>query len=76
MIAAHVVPLELTLDRFGGLVATMRGGVKILFGSEEDFDKKLALVNPVLSQLVRDRRRVEAVDLRAPSTPVLVFRKT
>ena len=75
MIAAHVVPLELTFDRFGGLVATMRGGVKILFGSEEDFDKKLALVNPVLSQLVRDRRRVEAVDLRAPSTPVLVFRK-
>ncbi len=75
MIAAHVVPLELTFDRFGGLVATMRGGVKILFGSDEDFDKKLALVNPVLSQLVRGRRRVEAVDLRAPSTPVLVFRK-
>ncbi len=76
MIAAHVVPLELTFDRFGGLVATMRGGVKILFGSDEDFDKKLALVNPVLSQLVRDRKRVEAVDLRAPSTPVLVFRKS
>jgi len=76
MIAAHVVPLELAFDRFGGLVATMRGGVKILFGSDDDFDKKLALVNPVLSQLVRDRRRVEAVDLRAPSTPVLVFRKT
>ena len=45
----------------------MRGGVRILLGSEEDFDKKLALVDPILSQLVRDRRRVEAVDLRAPS---------
>lgn len=76
MIAAHVVPLELAFDRFGGLVATMRGDVKILFGGDEDFEKKLALVNPVLSQLVRDRRRVEAVDLRAPSTPVLVLRKS
>lgn len=75
MIAAHVVPLDLSFDRFGGLVATMRRGVKILFGTDDDFDKKLALVNPVLSQLVRDRRHVEAVDLRAPSTPVLVFRK-
>lgn len=75
MIAAHVVPLELTFDRFGGLVATVRGGVRILFGDDADLDKKLALVNPILSQLVRDRRRVDAVDLRAPSTPVLVFRK-
>jgi cell division septal protein FtsQ len=75
MIAAHVVPLELSFDRFGGLVATVRGGVQILFGDDTDFDKKLALVNPVLSQLARDRRRVAAVDLRAPSTPVLVFRK-
>jgi cell division protein FtsQ len=75
MIAAHVVPLEVTFDRYGGLVATVRGGVQILFGDDADFDKKLALVNPVLSQLARDRRRVAAVDLRAPSTPVLVFRK-
>lgn len=75
MIAAHVVPLELTYDRFGGLVAIVRGGVRVLFGDDGDFDKKLALVNPVLSQLVRDRRRVEAVDLRAPSTPVLVYKK-
>ena len=75
MIVAHVVPVELTYDRFGGLVAIERGGVRILFGDDVDFDKKLALVNPVLSQLVRDRRRVEAVDLRAPSTPVLVYKK-
>ena len=75
MIAAHVVPLELSFDRFGGLVATVRGGVRILLGDDSDFQKKLALVNPVLSQLVHDRRRVAAVDLRAPSTPVLVWRK-
>ena len=75
MIAAHVVPLELTFDRYGGLVATVRGGIRILFGDDADLEKKLTLVNPILSQLVRARGRVDAVDLRAPSTPVLVYKK-
>ncbi len=74
MIAAHVIPVELTFDRFGGLVATMRGGVQILLGDDGDLTKKLALVDPILAQVVRKQRRVSAVDLRAPATPVLVFK--
>jgi cell division protein FtsQ len=74
MIAAHIVPLQLEYDRLGGLVATMRGGVKILLGDDEDLSKKLALVDPILAQVVRKERRVSQVDLRAPGTPVVVYR--
>ncbi|MEO6836577.1 MAG: FtsQ-type POTRA domain-containing protein [Candidatus Tumulicola sp.] len=74
MIAAHVVPVELTFDRFGGLVATVRGGVRILLGDDADLSKKLPLVDPILAQVVRKQRRVAAVDLRAPATPVIVFK--
>jgi cell division protein FtsQ len=74
MIAARVVPLQLTFDQFGGLVAVVRGGVRILLGDDADLSKKLALVDPILAQVVRKQRRIAAVDLRAPATPVLVFK--
>lgn len=74
MIAARVVPLQLQYDRFGGLVATVRGGVRLLFGDEADLSRKLVLVDPILAQVVRKQRRVAAVDLRAPKTPVVVFK--
>lgn len=74
MIAAHVVPTELSFDRFGGLVADVRGGVRILLGDDNDLAKKLALVDPILAQVVRKERRVAAVDLRAPNTPVVVYK--
>jgi cell division septal protein FtsQ len=75
MIAARVVAVQLSFDKFGGLVATVRGGVRILLGDDADLSKKLALVDPILAQVVRKQRHVAAVDLRAPATPVLVFRK-
>jgi cell division protein FtsQ len=74
MIAAHVVPLQLQYDRFGGLVATVRGGVRLLFGDEIDLSAKLPLVDPILAQVVRKQRHVAAVDLRAPRTPVIEFK--
>jgi cell division septal protein FtsQ len=74
MIAGHVVPLELHYDKFGGLVATVRGGVEILLGDDGDLAKKLPLVDPILAQVVRKERRISRVDLRAPNTPVVVYR--
>jgi cell division protein FtsQ len=74
MIAAHVSARELELDRFGGLVATVRGGIRVLLGDENDFGKKLALVDPILSQVVSNQRQVAAIDLRAPAAPVIVYR--
>lgn len=74
MIAAHVSPRELQVDRFGGLVATVRDGIRVLLGDDKDFGKKLALVEPILSQVVNDQRAVAAIDLRAPAAPVIVYR--
>jgi cell division septal protein FtsQ len=72
--AAHIEPVALRIDRYGGLVATLRGGVDVLLGDDDDLEKKLPLVDPILAQIVRKQRRVSAIDLRAPSTPVLVYR--
>jgi cell division septal protein FtsQ len=76
MIAANVIPLSVRLDKYGGVIATVRGGIEILFGDGEgaDFAKKLALVDPILAQVVHKERRVAAVDLRAAGTPVVVYR--
>ncbi len=67
-------PANLGVDRFGGLVVELRGGVRVLLGSGSDLDAKLALVKPILAQVVREQRRVAAIDLRAPATPVVVYR--
>ncbi len=72
LLAAHVAPIELSFDRYGGLIAVVRGGVKILFG-DGDLEKKVALVNPILAQ-VGGKRHIAAIDLRAPSTPVVDYR--
>lgn len=70
----NILPATLALDRFGGLVATMPGGVKLLLGGSNDLDRKLTLADAILAQVVRGQRRVAAIDLRAPAAPVLVYR--
>jgi cell division septal protein FtsQ len=73
LVAAHVVATELRLDRFGGLVARLHGGVTVLFG-EGDLEKKIVLVNPILAQVDRGGRRIATIDLRAAATPVVVYK--
>jgi len=75
LLAARVVPESLAFDKFGGLVATMSDGIEILLGDDSDLSAKLRLIDPILAQVVRSQRRVAAVDLRAPATPVLVYKK-
>jgi len=74
MAARKIVPVELGFDRYGGLVVTMRGGLRLLLGGEADLSQKLTLADAILTQIVTRRRRVAAIDLRAPSAPVLVYR--
>ncbi len=69
----HIVPVELAFDRFGGLVVTIRGGLKLLLGNPRDLDRKLSLAEAILAQVVTRQRRVDAIDLRAPAAPVLVY---
>lgn len=74
MAGRHMTPVQLSLDRYGGLVVTMRSGVRLMLGGQDDLPEKLGLADAILSQIVTGRRRVAAVDLRAPAAPVLVYR--
>lgn len=71
---AHVLVRTLSYDKYGDLVATMLDGIRLLLGSDSDLEKKTALVGPILSQVAAGGRRIAAVDLRAPKTPVVVYR--
>jgi cell division protein FtsQ len=71
---AHVVVGSLRYDKFGDLIAIMRNGVRLLLGDDADLLKKTPLIGPILSQVAASGRRVAAVDLRAPKTPVVVYR--
>lgn len=75
MFAGHVIATRLQFDRFDDLVATLDGGKQILFGDDRDLAKKIPLVDPILAQLSRSARPVAAIDLRAPRTPIVVYRR-
>ncbi len=72
---AHVIVSSLRYDKFGDLIATMHSGVRLLLGDDADLQKKTALIGPILSQVALTGRRIAAVDLRAPKTPVVVYRE-
>jgi cell division septal protein FtsQ len=74
MTARRIVPVELGFDRFGGLVVTMPGGLRLLLGGQNDLGRKLTLADAILAQVVGGQQRVAAIDLRAPAAPVLVYR--
>jgi cell division septal protein FtsQ len=61
-------------DGYGQLQATMQDGIQIRFGDDDDLDRKQRLIAPILAELGPRTAAVRAVDLRAPSTPVVQFR--
>ncbi len=61
-------------DAFGGLRATLPGGVAVLFGEEDDLPIKQRLVAPILAKLGSGAGDVATLDLRAAETPVVVYR--
>jgi len=74
LLAAHVVPLRLGVDKYGGLVVTIRGGTQILLGEDTGLAKKISLIGPILSQVSGKGRSLAIVDLRAPNTPVVRYK--
>lgn len=72
--SAHLVVRSLSYDAFGDLVATTHGGIRLLLGSDSDLQKKTVLIGPILSQVAAGGRPIAEVDLRAPKTPVVVYR--
>lgn len=63
------------LDRFGGLEAHLRDGVIVRFGDDADLGRKAGLIRPILSAYGARHNQVAAVDVRAPSTPVVELRR-
>lgn len=72
---AHVMAALLEYDKFGDLVATMHNGVQLLLGDDRTLAQTAPLVGPILSQVAAQGRQIAQVDLRAPKTPVVVFKK-
>jgi len=61
-------------DAFGQLEATMQDGIRVKFGDDGDLERKQRLIGPILAQLGPRATDVQAVDLRAPATPVVEYR--
>ncbi|HET7812776.1 MAG TPA: FtsQ-type POTRA domain-containing protein [Candidatus Baltobacteraceae bacterium] len=72
--AQHVIVRRVQFDKYDDLVADMSGGVKLLLGDDSDLAEKSRMVAPILSQVAAKGRRIDAIDLRAPKTPVVRFR--
>jgi cell division septal protein FtsQ len=70
-IGEHIPVRVVRRDRFGGLEAVDSRGVLLKFGSDKDLPAKLALVEPIRSSA--GGRPLRAIDLRAPTTPVVEF---
>ncbi|MHB8145801.1 MAG: cell division protein FtsQ/DivIB [Vulcanimicrobiaceae bacterium] len=71
---ANVVVRRLRYDRFGELVAELRSGINVLLGGPRNFAEKIALIDPIVAQISRLHRPIAAIDLRAPTAPVVVYR--
>lgn len=74
LLETHVVVRSVQFDKFGDLNAAMPGGVRLLLGDDADLQRKSTLIGPILSQVAATGKRVAAIDLRAPKTPVVVYR--
>lgn len=72
---AHVPVRSLRYDKFGGLVAVTEGGIQLLLGDDTDLSKKTGLIDPIISQVSATGKKLAAVDLRAPKTPVVVYKQ-
>lgn len=72
--ASHVAVRALEYDRFGDLVANTPGGIALLLGDDGDLAKKTTLIDPIISQVSATGKKLAAVDLRAPGTPVVVYK--
>lgn len=74
LLQAHVPVRSLRYDRFGDLVAMTPGGIALLLGDDADLAKKTDLINPIISQVSTTGKKLAAVDLRAPKTPVVEYK--
>ncbi len=70
---ANIAVRSLREDRFGELVATDGSGVELEFGSDADLADKARLIHPIVAA-TSPKRTIRAIDVRAPTTPTVLFR--
>jgi len=75
VLIAHLRPAWLDFDKYGDVEMTLRGGVRVLFGDPSTVAQKVTLVQPILEKVEHGTRKVAALDLRAMTTPVVVYAK-
>ena len=56
------------------IIADISGGPRLLLGQSDDIERKVRLINAILAQVVHRQQSVSAIDVRAPATPVVVYR--
>jgi cell division septal protein FtsQ len=62
------------LDQYGQLEGTMRSGVRVEFGADDDLGAKTSLLDSILKSSDVRLNALRAVDLRAPQAPVVDYR--
>lgn len=74
MASGGLTPATLAFDRYGDIIAGISGGPRLLLGQPDDIGRKVRLINAILAQVVHRQQSVSAIDVRAPATPVVVYR--
>jgi cell division protein FtsQ len=74
LVSSGLTPTALSLDRYGDVVASISGGPRLLIGEPNNLARKVRLISAILAQVVRRQLSVSAIDVRAPGTPVVVYR--
>jgi hypothetical protein len=72
---AHIAASSFAHDKYGDLTVQLRSGVNVLFGDENDIEKKIPLIEPILNQAATQRRPLETIDVRSPGAPVVIYKK-
>ncbi|PZR56642.1 MAG: hypothetical protein DLM50_07960 [Candidatus Meridianibacter frigidus] len=74
LLAAHARIRTLRVDSMGELTAWMASGVAVRLGDDEALLQKVRLIEPILAQTQSRGKVIRVLDLRAPKTPVVVYR--
>jgi hypothetical protein len=65
---------SLAIGMFDSLEAVTTAGIRVQFGSDDgQLEGKAELVAPVVAEARRHGRKVQTVDLRSATTPVVTF---
>lgn len=64
-----------SFDEFGSLNVTTTGKLLLRLGNDDDLESKVRLIGPILDATKNRLRAIEAIDLRAPTTPVVKYRR-